>query len=246
MARLYATGVLVGVLMLCLAFGVDAQQPAASNNPPNAPQQPAAEQPIPPLDNSAPDAGDEEYNQPARSLVKWNEYNGRSVYFRFGVGFLYEGAAYSQDQESKEQFALAPEGRIRDLRIILKGGFGQDRSVTWSSGIMYEQSTGKVLIRETGVMFPVPKLSGDIFVGRTKEGFSLNKIMVGYAGWTMERTEMNDATIPILADGIKWIGFAPKKHLIWNLGFSATRCRKVKRSPRIPARPWGALPGFPS
>jgi phosphate-selective porin OprO/OprP len=219
MERRYATGVVVGALLLCVTFGVDAQQPAAPNNPPNAPHKAAAEQPIPPLDNSQLEAGDEEVNQPARSLVKWNEYNGRSVYFRVGAGFLYEGAGYSQDQESKEQFALFPEARIRDLRIILKGGFGQDRSVTWSSGIMYEQSSGKVLIRETGVMFAVPKLSGDIFVGRTKEGFSLNKIMVGYAGWTMERTEMNDATIPILADGIKWIGFAPKKHLVWNLGF---------------------------
>src|SRR6185436_2378048 len=62
-------------------------------------------------------------------------------------------------------------------------------------------------------------LRGHIFVGRTKEGFSLNKVMVGYAGWTMERTEMNDATIPILAHGIKWLGFAPKKHLVWNVGF---------------------------
>jgi phosphate-selective porin OprO and OprP len=217
--RLYATGVLVGALVLCVTFGAGAQPPAAPNNAPNAPQKPAANQPIPPLDDSPLQAGDEEVNQPARSLVKWNEYNGRSIYFRFGAGFLYEGAAYAQDSESKEQFSLSPETRIRDLRLILKGGFGQDRSVTWSSGIMYEQSSGKVLIRETGVMFPVPQLSGDIFVGRTKEGFSLNKIMVGYAGWTMERTEMNDATIPILADGIKWIGFAPDKHVIWNLGF---------------------------
>jgi len=74
------------------------------------------------------------------------------------------------------------------------------------------------LFRETGVMFKVPQLSGYIFVGRTKEGFSLNKIMVGYAGWTMERATANDALVPLLADGIKWIGYAPKKHLIWNLG----------------------------
>jgi hypothetical protein len=31
-----------------------------------------------------------------------------------------------------------------------------------------------------------PELLGHVFVGRTKEGFSLNKVMVGYAGWTME------------------------------------------------------------
>jgi phosphate-selective porin OprO/OprP len=27
-----------------------------------------------------------------------------------------------------------------------------------------------------------------------------------------------DATIPILADGIKWIGYSQEKHLVWNLG----------------------------
>jgi len=40
----------------------------------------------------------------------------------------------------------------------------------------------------------------------------------GYAGWTMERQPISDATIPILADGIKWLGYLPEKHLLWNLG----------------------------
>ena len=69
MGRLSAIGVLIGALVLCVTFGAEAQQPAAPNNPPNAPQQPAAEQPIAPLDDSAIEAGDEEYNQPARKLV---------------------------------------------------------------------------------------------------------------------------------------------------------------------------------
>ena len=43
--------------------------------------------------------------------------------------------------------------------------------------------------------------------------------MVGYAGWTLERATISDATIPILADGIKWLGYLPKAHLLWNLGF---------------------------
>ena len=42
--------------------------------------------------------------------------------------------------------------------------------------------------------------------------------MVGYAGWTMERATISDATIPILADGIKWLAYLPKAHLLWNLG----------------------------
>ena len=69
--------------------------------------------------------------------------------------------------------------------------------------------------------------------------------MVGYAGWTMERTAINDATIPILADGIKWLGYAPKKHLLWNrfFGDSLTSPR-IRRSRPTPASSWGASPGF--
>jgi phosphate-selective porin OprO/OprP len=67
-------------------------------------------------------------------------------------------------------------------------------------------------------MVSVPEIWGDVFVGRTKEGFSLNKVMVGYAGWTMERAPISDATIPILADGVKWLGHLPKARILWNIG----------------------------
>ena len=76
------------------------------------------------------EAGDEEIATPARQLVKWNEYNGDVVTLRAGAGFLYDFAAYSQDQASKEQFALFPERKIRDARLIFKGGFKWDRPVT--------------------------------------------------------------------------------------------------------------------
>jgi phosphate-selective porin OprO/OprP len=68
-------------------------------------------------------------------------------------------------------------------------------------------------------MIAVPELWGNLFIGRTKEGFSLNKVMVGYAGWTMERSTINDATIPILADGVKWLGMAPNRRWLWNIGW---------------------------
>jgi len=86
---------------------------------------------------------------------------------------------------------------------------------------MYDGPTDEWLVRETGLMVEVPELSGHVFVGRSKEGFSLNKVMVGYAGWTQERSTINDATIPILADGVKWLGYAPKIHLLWNVGVFA-------------------------
>ena len=33
----------------------------------------------------------------------------------------------------------------------------------------------------------------------------------------------NDATLPILADGIKWLGYVPKAHILWNLGLLRRR-----------------------
>jgi phosphate-selective porin OprO/OprP len=84
---------------------------------------------------------------------------------------------------------------------------------------MYDAANDKWALRQTGIMVSVPEIWGDIFVGRTKEGFSLNKVMIGYAGWGMERAPMSDAALPILADGIKWLGYLPKARVLWNLGF---------------------------
>ena len=82
---------------------------------------------------------------------------------------------------------------------------------------MYDAANEEWVARQTGIMVEVPEIWGHLFIGRTKEGISLNKVMVGYAGWTMERYTMSDA-IPILADGIKWYGHNTKRHFIWNLG----------------------------
>jgi phosphate-selective porin OprO/OprP len=60
-------------------------------------------------------------------------------------------------------------------------------------------------------------LWGNFFIGRTKEGFSLNKVMNAAAGWGMERQTAIDV-IPILADGIKWLGYLPKTRILWNVG----------------------------
>ena len=197
----------IGAAMLTVAIlaaatpGIHAQSPQA-----------------PPLDDTI-EAGEAEVEEPARKLVRWNEYEGRLFTIRLGAGLLYDAAAYSQDAGSEQQFDLPNASKVRDFRLLLKGRFKFRRSVTWTCGLMYDGPTSKWLARETGVMIEVPELLGHVFVGRTKEGFSLNKVMVGYAGWTMERAPISDATIPILADGIKWLGYSPLLHLIWNLGF---------------------------
>ena len=215
MNRIVSRRFVIAAVLSCSAIRAHAQQPTQSA--PQSGQQGAPQSQQETLDDTI-EAGDEELATPARNLVKWNEYDGDFFHFRIGGGFLYEGVAYSQNAASTEQFDLSPDAKVRDARFVFKGGFKYERPITWSLGLMWDVPTHKFLFRETGVMFTVPELRGHIFVGRTKEGFSLNKVMVGYAGWTMERTEMNDASIPILADGIKWLGYAPEKHLLWNVG----------------------------
>jgi len=107
---------------------------------------------------------------------------------------------------------------MRDLRFALNGRFKFKRDLTWKAGLMYDTKSYKWAFRETGILVAVPELSGHIFVGRTKEAFSLEKIMIGYAIWGMERPMITDL-IPILADGVKWLGYLPKQRIFWNIGF---------------------------
>lgn len=168
-------------------------------------------------------AGDEaDVVEPKRKLIKWNEFEGKFISIKLGGGFLVDGALFVQDKESEKQVPLEPDAKIRDWRFIFKGRLGRkaaNQPVTYTMGIMYDVPNNKWLFRETGIMLAAPRLFGNVFIGRTKEGFSLNKVMVGYAGWTMERSAMSDATVPILGDGIKWLGYLPNRKLLWNIGY---------------------------
>ena len=220
------TLLLLATALFCSPLTVEGQQSAGSQGTPPSSQTTAPASPQTTAPTSKPstlddtlEAGDDEVGTPPRKLIDWNEYDGPLFSLQIGGGFLYEYAAYAQDEDSKEQFALHPEPKTRDLRILFRGRLKTDRPTTWSVGIMRDFVANDWTFRQTGFLVDVPEISGQIFIGRQKEGFSLNKIMVGYGGWTMERTEFSDAAIPILADGIKWIGYLPEKHMLWNLGF---------------------------
>ena len=197
-----------------LALAVLTGAPRAHAQP--SPQSPAPSQA--PLIDETMEAG--EGDPPRRRLVRFNEYEGPFGSIRFGGGFLYDFVAYDQDAPSKEQFPdLSPEWKVRDTRILFSGSFKTKRPISWSTGVMYDWAAEKWVMRQTHVVIAVPEVWGHVAIGRTKEGFSMNKLMIGYAGWTMERQPINDATIPILADGVKWLGYVPKAKILWNLGF---------------------------
>ena len=157
---------------------------------------------------------------PRRDLVHWNEYHGPHFTIRVGGGFLYDFAAFAQNQVSKEQIAMLPGEKVRDSRIIMGGRFPSLKlPTTWCLGLMYDGYVGGWYVRQTGIQFGVPKILSYFFIGRQKEGFSLNKIMVGYDGWTLERFTFSDATIPLLADGFKWLGYSKRHGFLWNFGY---------------------------
>src|SRR5262245_42343800 len=197
--------------LACLAVFWLAAGPARGQDP--------AEQPQPTLDDTI-EAGDSDAETHQRMFLRWNHYEGPWITANIHGGVLYEGIGYSQDEGSEEQFTLGSEGKFRDARFMVKGKFPRSkRAVTYTSAFMYDGPSDDWFVRETGIMVEVPELHGHVFVGRTKEGFSLNKVMTGYAGWTMERATISDATIPILGDGVKWLAHIPELHLVLNLGY---------------------------
>ena len=165
------------------------------------------------------DAAEAEGDLPRRQLTSWNEYDGRFITARLGGGFLWDLAGYAQDENSEAQMALTNKGDLRDFRLLLKGQFKFAPRLSYTIGYMYDKAREQWSFRQTGIMAEVPELYGSIFIGRTKEGFSTSKIMVGYQGWTNERAAINDAFLPILADGIKWSGYAPSGKFVYNVGW---------------------------
>lgn len=171
----------------------------------------------------------------------WNEYDGKLFTLRLGGGFLLDTANYVQNSASKEQMELNPALALRDLRFLFKGKFKFAPRFSYSVGYMYDGVNEVWRFRQTGIMAQVPELSGNLFVGRTKEGFSTNKLMVGYHGWANERAAANDAFLPILADGLKWTGTAFGNKFVYNLGWftnalSANQQTYVKNDNQAAAR----------
>jgi phosphate-selective porin OprO/OprP len=152
-----------------------------------------------------------------------NQFEGSYSSIRVGFGYIGDAATYSQDGVFKRQMdsaglALDPKIETRDFRILTSGVFKTKRALSWKLGFMYDGDKKTWLLRETGLTIGVPELFGNIFIGRTKEGYSMVKVMNGHSPWTAERQMALDV-IPILADGIKYFGQLPKSNIFWNLGY---------------------------
>lgn len=164
-------------------------------------------------------AGESDADVPRRRFVKWNQYDGPVSTLSFGLGMFYDFAGYAQDEESKQQFDLEADHGLRDFRFLARGQFKTRRPLTWTFGYMYDGNEDDWRFRQTGITVGLPELSGSVFVGRTKEGYSAVKVMTGYYIWTPERSQTLDAFVPILGDGIKYMGYYPGPRVFLNLGF---------------------------
>jgi phosphate-selective porin OprO/OprP len=143
--------------------------------------------------------------------------------FKIGLGYIGEYATYSADDVFKQQMdsanlKLESMFKTRDFRVLVSGKFNTKRAFSWKGAVMYDGDKDEWLVRETGLTVGVPELSGDIFIGRTKEGYSMVKVMNGHSPWTAERQMALDV-IPILADGIKYFGSLKNSRIFWNLGY---------------------------
>lgn len=166
--------------------------------------------------DTTPAKDDEDW--PEGFVINWNEYNLGFTTFLWGAAVLPEYATYNQDSLSAVDFHLVRQGKIRDSRFLFFGKARTKRPITWQTGIMYDWAASVWRVRLTLINVVVPEIASVFQVGRLKEGLSLNRVLSGYDGWTLERFTFSDAAIPLLADGIKWMGYVPKAHFLWNLG----------------------------
>lgn len=164
-------------------------------------------------------AGEADAAPSSRRFTKWNEYDGPISTLRLGFGLGVEADGFHQDAEAKQQVPTEADAGLRDFRFLVKGRFKTTRPMSWTLGYMYDGSDKEWRFRQTGLQIDVPELSGRFFVGRTKEGYSQNKVMVGYFIWGVERSQTLDAFVPILGDGIKYMGYYPRQRVALNLGW---------------------------
>lgn len=152
-----------------------------------------------------------------------NEFTGIYGTFKIGLGYIGDFTAYAQSRVFKQQMDslgldLTPSYQTRDFRFMFSGRLLKTkRYIGYRFAYMYDGDKKIWMMRETGLTIGVPELKGTFFIGRTKEGYSMIKVMNGHSGPANERQMALDP-IPILADGIKYFGYFPKSRIFMNLG----------------------------
>src|SRR4051812_17083206 len=66
----------------------------------------------------------------------WNEFDWGFTTARFGFAMIYEYATYKQDQDGRNQMAVAgvtlkPQWKFRDFRFFASGRLNVERPIIW-------------------------------------------------------------------------------------------------------------------
>ena len=89
--------------------------------------------------------------------MNWNEYDGPLFSIRMGGGFLYDYAAYAQDENSEEQIDPSPDGKLRDFRVLFRGASSSSgRRLERGNHVRRRQR--RMGVRQTGIMVAVPEV----------------------------------------------------------------------------------------
>lgn len=157
--------------------------------------------------------------------LDFNEADFGFTTARIGVAFMNDWAWYSQDEEGKAQMDSANVGlhnqsKVRDVRIFFSGKIKSKRYLEWRAAMMWDGTEEEFTFRETGLIIGMPELSGKIFIGRSKEGFSSSKVQNGYSCPAIERQPALDP-VSIMTDGIRYFGSTKKSNLFWSIGYSS-------------------------
>ena len=150
----------------------------------------------------------------------WNEFDLGFMTARFGLGVIHEYVAYDADDESQAQVdsigsELENQFDWRDFRFVANGQFNTRRPFIWKVAVMYDGLEDEWTFRETGLIVGIPEWNSEVFIGRQKEGYSLNKVQNGHSTWGNERQPSIDL-IPIMSDGIRWYGYWPRPRIFWS------------------------------
>ena len=157
--------------------------------------------------------------------LDFNETDFGFTTARIGMAFMNDWVWYSQDAEGKAQLdsanvELKNQSKVRDVRIFFSGKIKSKRYLEWRAAMMWDGVEEEFTFRETGLIIGMPELSGKIFIGRSKEGFSTSKVQNGYSCPAIERQPGLDP-IPIMTDGIRYFGQTKKSNLFWSLGYNS-------------------------
>jgi phosphate-selective porin OprO/OprP len=135
-----------------------------------------------------------------------------------GLATGFDIAWFAQDDDSKQQLTMDQGLKWRDFRFVGNGRFNSEATNHVAIGVMWDGVSEDWFIRQTGIMLRSRRLSRKHLHRPRQGGHQPLQGDPGIPDHPGRANELHRRTIPILADGIKWLGYVPDNTFFWNLG----------------------------